>query len=165
MVPLVCTGGHKEPYAVLERRNGEVHLGTQVRFLGYVEDSQLAALYAHAVALVFPSRFEGWGLPAKLAFAHGLPVACSSATVLPEVAGGAALMFDPDDPAEIAAAINRLWIDEDLRADLIDRGHARAASLSWDRTARTFRALYRRVAGRMLSDEDRDLLAPPTLVP
>jgi glycosyltransferase involved in cell wall biosynthesis len=157
IVPLVCTGVLNGHFAAVRRRMETLGLGDQVRFLGYVREGELSALYAAATALVFPSRFEGWGLPVVEAFAHGLPVACSDATALPEVAGGAALLFRAD-------AIARTWTDAALRADLVQRGRDRVALLGWDRTARILRALYRQVAGRPMTDEDRVLLAPPVLV-
>jgi glycosyltransferase involved in cell wall biosynthesis len=108
--------------------------------------------------------FEGWGLPVVEAFSLGIPVACSNAAALPEVASGAALLFDPENKDAIAGAVLRLWEDEALREDLRRRGRARAAQLSWDKTARTFRSIYRLVAGRALSEEDRVLLGPPTFL-
>lgn len=163
-VDLVCTGRLNDDFRAIKRRVRELELEGQVRFLGYVAAEDLTTLYRRATALVFPSLFEGWGLPVVEAFAFGLPVAASNATVLPEVAGDAALLFDPLDARAMADAIARIWTDEPLRRSLRDGGLIRASTLSWDRTARTFRALYRMVAGRQLTDEDRDLLAPPTLM-
>lgn len=164
VVPLVCTGRLNEHFDEIRRRVEQLGLEAQVQFLGYVTTGELEAAFRSATAVVFPSRFEGWGLPVIEAFALGVPVACSNATVLPEVAGDAALMFDPDDVEDMAAAIGRIWGDVELRRLLAARGTERVSTLSWERTARTFRALYRSVAGRLLSDEDRALLAPPTLV-
>jgi glycosyltransferase involved in cell wall biosynthesis len=163
-IDVVCTGRINPHFDVIQRRVRELDLVDQVQFLGYVATEELTSLYRRATALVFPSLFEGWGLPVVEAFALGLPVASSNATVLPEVTGGAALLFDPTDARAIADAIVRIWTDEPLRASLRERGRIRAAALSWDRTARIFRAIYRKVAGRTLTDEDRALLAPPTLV-
>jgi glycosyltransferase involved in cell wall biosynthesis len=164
-VSLVCTGRRNDYYPEIERRVNELGLSDAVRFTGYVSDADLAALYGRATALVFPSLFEGWGLPVVEAFQFGLPVACSAVTVLPEVAGGAAVFFDPEDTGDIADAIVRILSDDALRRDLSERGHRRAEALSWARTARIFRAIYRRMTGRDLSDEDRALLAPPTMLP
>jgi len=88
----------------------------------------------------------------------GAPVACSTVTSLPEQAGDAALLFDADRPEEMAGAIARLWTDPALRAQLAARGRERVAHFTWDRTARVFRAHYRRIAGRPLTDEDRESL-------
>ena len=163
VIPIVCTGRQTEQMASIQRRIHELAVGDQVRFTGYVSSATLEALYRRATALIFPSRFEGWGLPVVEAFAFNLPVACSNATALPEVAGGAALAFDPDDTSDMASALARIWVDDELRAQLRERGRRRVAELSWSKTARTFRALYRHTLGRGLTDEDRSLLAPPTL--
>ncbi|MGO9179951.1 MAG: glycosyltransferase family 4 protein [Candidatus Limnocylindrales bacterium] len=163
-VPLVCTGVQNEHFPAIRRRLRELHLEGQVQFLGYVTEAEMARLYRTGMALVFPSRFEGWGLPVVEAFAHGLPVIASNATVLPEVAGEAAIFFDPDDIPGMAQAIAKVWVDDRLRADLVARGRERVSALSWGKTARTFRALYRKVAGQTVSEEDRALLAPPTLL-
>jgi glycosyltransferase involved in cell wall biosynthesis len=162
VIPLICTGRQTEHMPAIQRRIIEFDLADQVRFTGYVSPAALDALYRRATALVFPSRFEGWGLPVVEAFAFDVPVACSNTTALPEVAAGAALLFDPDDTASMATALARVWQDDALRDQLRERGRRRAAELSWSKTARTFRAIYRRILGRALSDEDRSLLAPPT---
>jgi glycosyltransferase involved in cell wall biosynthesis len=156
-VPLVCPGTKNSFYAEIERRASELELSDLVHFPGFVGSVELLALYALATALVFPSRFEGWGLPVTEAFSAGLPVACSAIPVLEEVAGDAALTFDPESPEQIADCVRRLWADEGLRQDLVGRGKARAEGFSLDHTARLFRAHYRRIAGRQLSDEDRIL--------
>jgi glycosyltransferase involved in cell wall biosynthesis len=132
-------------------------------FPGFVSSLELRGLYELGTALVFPSRFEGWGLPVCEAFDAGLPVASSSATGLPDVVGDAGLLFDPDDVPEMARQLQRLWTDGDLRADLRERGKKRAARFSFDHTAKLFRAHYRQIGGRGLSEEDRILLANPPL--
>jgi glycosyltransferase involved in cell wall biosynthesis len=156
-VPLVCPGTKNSFYGEIERHANELGLSGSVQFPGFIGSAELLSLYALATALVFPSRFEGWGLPVTEAFSAGLPVACSGIPVLEEVAGDAALTFDPESPEEIADCVRRLWSDEGLRGDLVARGKARAGQFSFDRTARIFRAHYRRIAGRQLSDEDRIL--------
>jgi glycosyltransferase involved in cell wall biosynthesis len=156
-VPLVCPGTKNSFYAEIERRASELELSDLVHFPGFVGSPELLSLYALATALVFPSRFEGWGLPVTEAFSAGLPVACSAIPVLEEVAGDAALTFDPESPEQIADCVRRLWADEGLRRDLIGRGRARAKRFSFVHTARLFRSYYRRIAGRQLSDEDRIL--------
>ncbi len=157
--PLVCSGYLNDLYPRLAERVGELGLENIVRFVGFVSPPRLRCLYAMATGLIFPSRFEGWGLPVTEAFSLGVPVACSSVTALPETAAGAALLFDPDDTEAIAEGAWRLWTDAELRASLIERGRRRAAELSFERAAMTFRAHYRRIAGRRLGDQDRGLIA------
>ena len=129
-----------------------------------MDEVQLRSLYGLSRLLVFPSLFEGFGMPILEAFAAGLPVACSDVTSLPDLTGSAARLFDPRDPAAIAAAIGELWTDESKRDELRRRGLARAAAFSWDKTARVYRAHYRQIAGRGLTDEDVNLLLAAPLV-
>ncbi len=105
-------------------------------FLPRVSDNELAALYAGAVALVFPSRFEGLGLPPLEAMACGTPAFVSNTTALPEAIGDAAQKFDPDDAPAFADAMARLLTDPAERAAWSARGQARAALFSWKRAAR-----------------------------
>jgi glycosyltransferase involved in cell wall biosynthesis len=163
-VHVVFTGRRTEHFSKIEARIAQLKLEDRAQFLGYLEEADLAALYRRAVGLIFPSRFEGWGLPVVEAFAWGVPVACADIPVLREVAGDAALYFNPDDSAAIADAVARLWADLKLRDSLRRLGRERVASLSWDVTAKTYRALYRLSARVDLTDEDRFLLRPPTLV-
>lgn len=126
-----------------------MHLGLgeqQIRFLGPVDEHDLPALYASALAFVFPSLYEGFGLPVLEAMACGVPVACSNVSSLPEVAGEAALLFDPHDANAIAAALERLLHDTTLRETLAAQGLAQAARFSWEATAQQTVALYRQTA-------------------
>ncbi|NPV68474.1 MAG: glycosyltransferase family 4 protein [Anaerolineae bacterium] len=160
-VPLVCTGTLNEFYPRIAAHVRRLGLEQQVRFLGYVAPADIQCLYRLAEAVVIPSRFESWGLPVSEAFMAGVPVAASTATSLPELVGDAGLLFDPTQPAEIAAAVRCLWVNEALRCTLIRRGIERARLFSWERTARIFRAHYRRITGRQLTEEDRALVAAP----
>ena len=108
---------------------------TGVRWLGVVSDAQLRALYENAAAFVFPSRYEGFGLPPLEAMACGCPVVASSAASIPEVCGDAALYFDCDDPAALRAALDRLLRDPALRERLRVAGLVRAAGFTWTRAA------------------------------
>jgi glycosyltransferase involved in cell wall biosynthesis len=162
-VPLVCTGGQTAALTGVQERAGALGLGESVTFAGFVSPLELRALYGMASALVFPSLFEGWGLPVCEAFSSGLPVAASTATCLPDVVGDAGLLFDPEDPGGISQAIELLWTDEGLRRDLAQKGRDRGERFTFEHTARLFRAHYRRVGGRLLSEEDRMLLAAPPL--
>lgn len=109
--------------------------GGRALFLGTVDDAVMAALYSGALALLFPSYYEGSGLPPLEAMALGCPVVASDRAAIPEVCGDAALAVDPDDPAAMAAAIDRLAGDPAARAELVARGHERARRLTWRRSA------------------------------
>jgi glycosyltransferase involved in cell wall biosynthesis len=106
-----------------------------VRFTGYIADDDLPALLSGALGFVFPSLYEGFGMPVLEAMACGAPVLTSTTSSLPEVAGDAALLVDPEDTAAIAAGLARLASDTALRADLRARGLARVAEFTWDRCA------------------------------
>jgi glycosyltransferase involved in cell wall biosynthesis len=162
-VTAVCPGKHSDHFPEVEGRVRELGLADIARFPGFVSPLELRSLYTLATALVFPSLFEGWGLPVSEAFWIGLPVACSAIPSLVDVAGDAALTFDPRSPEQIADSVMRLWNDPPLRESLAEKGKKRAGQFSFDHTARLFRAHYRRIGGRRLSSEDRDLLAAPPL--
>ncbi len=117
-----------------------------IMLTGYVLDDDLPALIAAATAFVFPSLYEGFGLPPLEAMACGTPVLCSDRSSLPEVVGDAALLFDPTEVEAIRAALRRLLRDEALREELSRRGLERARRFSWQRTAEQTLQLYRRLA-------------------
>ena len=119
----------------IERRVAELGIAERVRFTGYVADEDLPALLSGALAFVFPSLYEGFGMPVLEAMACGAPVLASATSALPEVAGDAALLIDPEDTAAIAHGLERLAGDADLRADLRARGLVRAAQFTWERCA------------------------------
>jgi glycosyltransferase involved in cell wall biosynthesis len=119
-----------------------------VVFPGYVPDEDLPAIYAGAQALVFPSLYEGFGLPVLEAMACGTPVAASNASSIPEIGADAALYFDPQDEEAMTATVRRILTGPDLAEDLRRRGLARAARYSWERAARETRAVYERVLHR-----------------
>ena len=114
-----------------------------VRYLGPVPAGDLAGLYNGALGFVFPSLFEGLGLPVLEAMACGCPVVCSSTTALPEVCGDAALLFDPRDPVTLTAHLERVMQDGELRQNLIDKGFANCERYSWERTAAVVAGVYR----------------------
>jgi glycosyltransferase involved in cell wall biosynthesis len=115
-----------------------------VRFPHWVDQADLEGLYAAATAFVFPSLYEGFGLPVLEAMRRGVPVACSDRSSLPEVAGDAALLFDPGREEAIHSALVRLTADADLRARLSAAGPARAARFTWEATARGTVGSYER---------------------
>lgn len=155
---LVCTGQRNDFWPTVRRRMHELQVEQQVHFLDFVEGDQLRALYHLAQFLVFPSLFEGAGLPVLEGMQEGTPVACSAVTSLPEYGGDAVLQYEPTSVAAIADALFRMATDAELRATLRRRGTARVASFTWEKMARTHRALYRKVAKRKLSEEDIHLL-------
>lgn len=117
-------------------------LTDRVRQIGYVPDEHLPAFYQGATLLVFPSLREGFGIPILEAFSSRLSVAAARSSAIPEVAGDAALLFDPTDSTAIAEAMLRLAQDAALRQELIERGLERATLYSWDRTGRALIALF-----------------------
>lgn len=121
-------------------------LAGRVILPGHIGDEDLARLYSGASALVYPSLYEGFGLPILEAMACGCPVVCANSSCLPETAGGAAILVSPHDPEELAAALESLLEDEAIRAALIARGLARAARFSWAETARQTRAVLQGVS-------------------
>lgn len=132
-----------------------------LRHLGYVTDAQLVTLYRHATALVFPSRYEGFGLPVLEAMRAGGVVVCSTASSLPEVAGNAALTVPWDDAEALAHAMQRVYDDATLRAQLQAGGPLHAAAFSWARTAsETFSAMQRAVATHRASTSHRHTRPP-----
>jgi glycosyltransferase involved in cell wall biosynthesis len=160
-VPLVCPGKQNRFFPRIKQRVRDLDLERSVRFPGFVSPLELRGLYRLSRGLVFPSRFEGWGLPVCEAFAEGVPVASSSATSLSDLVGDAGLLFDPDNAGQIADRIAQLWRESDLRDELRERGWRRAERFSFDRSARLFRAHYRRLAGKRLPEQDRILVSGP----
>lgn len=110
-------------------------LERRIHFTGFVPGEALPSLYSSAEAFVYPSLFEGFGLPILEAFACGAPTVTSNTSSMPEVAGDAALLVNPESVEELAGAIERALGDTELRAALVERGQARAAEFSWERTA------------------------------
>lgn len=143
--PLLILPGYPTPHEQeLRARASELGVAEHVRFLGWVSDQQLEDLYRAADAFVFPSLSEGFGLPVLEAMARGIPVATSSRTSLAEVAGDAALLFDPEDERSIAAAIDRLLHEPGLADRLAAAGTRQAARFTWEATAAATVASYRR---------------------
>ncbi len=143
---LVMAGAWDPRYPEPKRRVSELRIDDRVRFLGPVNDDDLPALYAGARLFVFPSLYEGFGLPVIEAMACGTPVACADTASLPEVAGDAAALFDPHDTAGIATVVGELLANEALRLKHRSLGLARAAGFSWSRTAAATLGVYRRIA-------------------
>lgn len=147
---LVIAGAWDERYPQAKQEADRPALNRRVIFEHYPSDARIAQLYTGASGFVFPSRYEGFGLPVLEAMAAGLPVATTDRGALREVAGDAALLFDSDDTDSIAGALRRLLTDGDERARLAARGRERAALFPWSRTARETWAVYEEVAAMHL---------------
>jgi glycosyltransferase involved in cell wall biosynthesis len=148
-LPLLAIAGaegwwYDDLYRLVQRAG----LAHRVRFLGRVADAELPALYSAATVFVYPSLYEGFGLPPLEALACGAPVVCADRSSLPEVVGDAALLVAPTDVRALAGALERLLDDEPLRRELRARGLARAARFTWARTAAETLQVYREAIQR-----------------
>jgi glycosyltransferase involved in cell wall biosynthesis len=146
---LVCSGGPREAQPQLEAHIAAAGLGQQVAFLGYCPRRDLPSLYRGAACLLFPSLFEGFGMPVLEAMASGCPVVCSDTTSLPEIAGDAAVLVNPNDPEALAAAVFQVLTDPDFRRELVARGLRRATAFSWRRHTLETIAVLRGVHDQM----------------
>jgi glycosyltransferase involved in cell wall biosynthesis len=142
---LVLIGDEISRYAALRRAVHRHQLHQYVRFLGYMPEETLAVMYRLAGVFVFPSLYEGFGLPPLEAMASGTPVVTSNVSSLPEVAGDAAVLVDPYDPNAIANGIYQVLTDSQFRRDLLARGAVRARQFSWEQSVRRVREIYREV--------------------
>ncbi len=143
--PLVVVGGKGWLYEEIYKRVATLYLENHVRFIHDVPDEDLPAFYNGAALLAMPSFYEGFGLPALEAQACGTPVVISDRGSLPEVAGAAAVIVNPDSPEDIAAGIARVLGDPSLQAALRSAGPTWAARFTWEQTARGVLAVYRNV--------------------
>ena len=141
-VKLVLMGDEISKYAALRRAVHKHQLHKYVRFLGYLPEETLAVMYRLAGVFVFPSLYEGFGLPPLEAMASGTPVVTSNVSSLPEVAGDAAVLVDPYNPEAIADGIERVLCDDTLRRDLRAKGLARARQFSWESSVMRVREIY-----------------------
>lgn len=159
VAPLVLTGSQRQPHwGKIEKRIRELHLEDQVHALGFLPESDLRIIQKLASALVQPSLFEASSLPIYDAWFDGVPVACSRASALPEQVGDAALLFDPHNCEQVADAIAGVMGNPDVCDDLRTKGFRRMKDFNWTRSAKAYRAVYRRAAGVSLTEEDRWLL-------
>ncbi|OLC42200.1 MAG: hypothetical protein AUI64_05550 [Acidobacteria bacterium 13_1_40CM_2_64_6] len=143
---LVMIGDDISKYTALRRAVHQHQLHKYVRFLGYLPEETLAVMYRLAGVFVFPSLYEGFGLPPLEAMASGTPVVTSNVSSLPEVAGDAAVLVDPYDALSIADGIHRVLTDETLRRDLRKKGVARAGMFSWEASVRRVHKIYMQIA-------------------
>jgi len=146
-VPLVLAGPKSRSSHNLMALAPKLGIEDSVYWLGRIPEDELPALYSAATAFVFPSLYEGFGLPVIEAMSSGTPVACSDIPALREVAGEAALYFNPYSIEDIAKALAELIEDDKLRENLKEKGLARASLFSWDETASRTIAFYREVLG------------------
>lgn len=144
---LVLAGDHEQFEASLKKRAADRGIERHVVFCGPLPEPELAALYEAALAYVFVSLSEGFGLPGLEAMMAGVPVIAARAGSLPEIYGEAAEYCDPGDVESMAAALERVAGDEELRAHLIALGHRRAAEFSWTLTAKQTLAVYEHALG------------------
>jgi glycosyltransferase involved in cell wall biosynthesis len=142
---LVITGAGGWGESRLAQLPTELGIADSVLFTGFVTDEALPHLYANADFFVYPSLYEGFGLPVLEAMACGTPVIASNTSSIPEVAGDAGILVDPSSEGELVAAMMQLAGDGRLRDDLKKRGINRAASFSWERTAQETFAVYGKV--------------------
>lgn len=141
-IKLVVVGSNSYVDLVLKPLAGKLGLEDRVLFRGGLSEGQLHALYQKAVALVFMSRFEGFGLPVLEAMGVGCPVICSNAFALPEVAGQAGIVLGTDDIEGVAKATDRLINDPEFRNSHVAAGHNRANEFTWERAAAETLAVY-----------------------
>jgi glycosyltransferase involved in cell wall biosynthesis len=164
VVPLVCSGHQNSFFKEIEAKIVSLGLSDQVRFVGYLAESEIRTLYGLCKLVVVPTKFDPASLPIWEAFEAGKPVACSKLLPLALQTAGAASMFDPDNPHEIAGVIKKVWTDPGLRDRLVRQGKQRIAQFSWPQAARHFRALYRTALGCALTAEDAEILHAAPLI-
>jgi glycosyltransferase involved in cell wall biosynthesis len=148
---LIIIGDEISKYPAVRRAVMQSRVEQSVRFLGFVPFDTLRVFYELAAAFVFPSLYEGFGLPPLEAMASGTPVITSEVSALPEAAGEAALLVNPENVFEIARAIQEILLDGKLRETLIAKGRIHAASFSWERNAREVIGIYAEVGHKSIS--------------
>lgn len=153
-VTLAIAGGKGWMYEETLRTVSELKLEKKVRFLGRVSELELITLYSLADVFAFPSFFEGFGIPPLEAMACGAPVITSNTSSLPEAVGDAALLVDPHDTSAIAGALTHLLRDEQLRADLRQKGYQQVQRYTWTRAAAKMLAVYQQVLQGAVKPED-----------
>ncbi len=144
-VPLYVVGAPGWMYHDIYAEVSQLGIANEVHFPGYAASGTLPLWYSASTAFVYPSFYEGFGLPVLESMACGTPVVASNRTSLPEVVGDAGLLVDPDDTEEIAGALETILNDENQRRELAARALKRAARFTWNRTARETVAVYRQV--------------------
>ncbi len=146
------TGSSTDHRSKLDSLAKNLGIAEQIHFLGFVTSTQLQVIFKMATAMLFPSKFEGFGLPILEAFHARLPVISSNASTLPEVARDGALYFSPDSPEDLSGLMKSILDSPELRQDLTDKGTQVLAQYSMDQTAINFQNLYRKTASLALRD-------------
>lgn len=149
---LIIIGDELSKHPDLRRTVIRGGVQNDVRFLGFVPIEVLRIFYDVAKVFVFPSLYEGFGLPPLEAMAHGTPVLTSNLSSIPEVVGNAAMLVNPENVFEMMRAMRRILLDAGLREKLKQRGYEQAAKFSWDDSARLILQVYREVAGKNIPD-------------
>lgn len=139
---LVVVGNDEKNLPRITRRAKDLNAFNDIVFLRYVPDAALSELYQNALCLLFPSLYEGFGMPILEAMQAGVPVVCADTTSLPEVAGDAALLINPMDPGAIAEALHAVMVKSELRQELISKGWQNAKRFTWEKTALEYLELY-----------------------
>ncbi len=145
---LIIIGDELSKHPDLRRTVIRGGVQNDVRFLGFIPIEVLRIFYDAAKIFVFPSLYEGFGLPPLEAMAHGTPVLTSNTSSLPEVVGNAAMLVNPENVFEIMRALHRVLVDQALRDKLKERGYEQAKKFSWDASARQILGVYEKVAGK-----------------
>jgi glycosyltransferase involved in cell wall biosynthesis len=153
------TGSSTAHRATLGKIAQGLGISEQLHFLGFVSPTELQSIFRSATAMIFPSKFEGFGLPILEAFHAGLPVLASNATTLPEVARDGALYFDPDSPAALSALMRTVLDLPEVRQDLVKKGRLVLSRYSINNTATDLQALYERTASSGSHDRQRSVAA------
>ena len=143
---LIIIGDEISKHPEVRRAVVQTRMEQAVRFLGFLPFDTLKVFYAAASAFVFPSLYEGFGLPPLEAMATGTPVVTTSVSSLPEAVGTAAMVVNPENVFDMARGIREVLLDEQLRSTLIERGYERLTHFSWRSTAEQVLSVYRDVA-------------------
>jgi len=157
VIPLVFSGRINDFFQKIKKCIQKYQMNNQVQFLGYVTPLELQVLYKLCRCVVIPSKFESASFPLWEAFAAGVPAACSNVTSLPQQAGDAALIFDPNNIKSIENAVRQLWINEKLRSELVKKGKQNFQQYNWKKTCYLFRTYYRMILRADLSKAEHRL--------
>ena len=149
---LIIIGDELSKHPDLRRTVIRSGVQNDVRFMGFVPIEMLRMFYDAAKIFVFPSLYEGFGLPPLEAMAHGTPVVTSNTSSLPEVVGNAAVLVNPENVFEIMRALHRVLVDQAVREKFKQRGYEQAKKFSWDASARQILGVYEAVAGKTQKD-------------